>query len=438
MKVRNHLARFFLVLLPAPSILGDDWPTYQHDNQRTGVTAEELRPPLHLLWEFNSPFPPAKGWALPVNGYGARKNKPNVSYDDAFRVIAVGDSAYFSSSCENKVYAVDASTGELKWTFFTDAAPRLAPAYWKDRLYFGADDGCLYCVNAGDGSLDWKVSIAPNRERMLGKGRFGSKWPLRSGGIVEDGIVYVTSGLFPSEGIYLCAINAENGSFIWKHRLDNGGIGQSPSPQGYVLATDDSIYLTSRVVPTRWRKKDGKNIGFTTPYPEVRRAHEYRFLTGGSYAQIWNGRNLVFGKACILGYDPDQEYKDRYGRTLKGALLFNWFNARQAAFKSDVAFLATDFYTAAVRQDRLGELSKNECRVFEDDVYKAFRAAHYMELLEKHKTLSQALGEEHAKARSIKNGPLKWGLPFWKKWLAARDPAIQKIASKCEWLVPVV
>jgi|GEM_PF-368023 len=438
MKVRNHLAPVFLLLLLAPSILADDWPTYQHDNQRTGVTAEELRPPLQLQWKFDSPFPPAKGWALPVNNYGARKNKPNVSYDDAFRVIVAGDNACFSSSCENKVYAVDASTGELKWTFFTDAAPRLAPTYWKDRLYFGADDGCFYCVDVKDGSLDWKVSIAPNRERMLGQGRFGSKWPVRSGGIVENGIVYATVGLFPSEGIYLCAINAENGSFIWKHRLDSSGVGQSPSPQGYVLATDDSIYLTSRVAPTRWRKKDGKNIGFTTPFPEVKRAHEYRFLNGGSYAQIWNGRNLVFGKACILGYDPDQEYKDRYGRTLKGALLFNWFNARQAAFKNDLAFLATDFYVAAVRQDRLGELSKNECRAFEDDIYKGFRAARHMELLEKHETLSQTLGEEHPKVRSIENGPLKWGLPFWKKWLAARDPAIQKVASKCEWLAPVV
>jgi hypothetical protein len=26
----------------------DDWPTFMHDNQRTGVTAESLRPPLRL------------------------------------------------------------------------------------------------------------------------------------------------------------------------------------------------------------------------------------------------------------------------------------------------------------------------------------------------------------------------------------------------------
>ena len=62
-------------------VRAQDWPTCMHDNQRTGVTTETLRPPLELAWVFRSLFPPAEGWAMPVNGYGARKNKPNVSYD---------------------------------------------------------------------------------------------------------------------------------------------------------------------------------------------------------------------------------------------------------------------------------------------------------------------------------------------------------------------
>ena len=82
-----------LILLCLPA-WAEDWPTCLHDNQRSGVTAEEIRPPLALRWEFRSPFPPAPGWAPLPNGYGVRKNKADVSYDDAFRLIAVGDTVY--------------------------------------------------------------------------------------------------------------------------------------------------------------------------------------------------------------------------------------------------------------------------------------------------------------------------------------------------------
>jgi outer membrane protein assembly factor BamB len=87
---------------------------------------------------------------MPVNGYGARKNKPNVSHDDAFRVIAVGDLCFFCSSAENAIVALDARSGEVRWSVFTNAAPRLAPAYWRGRLYVGADDGVFRCLNADD------------------------------------------------------------------------------------------------------------------------------------------------------------------------------------------------------------------------------------------------------------------------------------------------
>ena len=121
-----------------------DWPSFAHDNQRTRVSAEQLAPPLQLRWVFRAAAAPAKGWSLPVNGYGARKNKSNASYDDAYRVIAVGGTAYFSCSADNQVYAVDMKSGDILWTFVTGAAPRLAPAFSKGKLYVGADDGKIW------------------------------------------------------------------------------------------------------------------------------------------------------------------------------------------------------------------------------------------------------------------------------------------------------
>ena len=56
---------------------GDDWPTYQADNARSGRTAERLRTPLVRQWVFNSPHPPARGCYDVATGevlsYGVRR-----------------------------------------------------------------------------------------------------------------------------------------------------------------------------------------------------------------------------------------------------------------------------------------------------------------------------------------------------------------------------
>jgi len=417
------------------AVQAEDWPTYMHDNQRTGVTTESLEPPLELAWFFRSPFPPAKGWAMPVNGYGARKNKPNVSYDDAFRAIAVDDTCYFCSSSGNRVYAINADSGTVKWTFFTDAAPRLAPAYWRGKLYIGADDGIFRCLDARDGTLLWQVQAAPRDDLVLGQGRFSSVWPIRAGGIVEDGIVYFTAGLFPYQHLYFFAVDAVEGKIRWCRQIDDGGrLGHVP--QGHILAADDSLFTTSRAAPARWSKSDGSRIEFNTPFPDVPDAHEYRFYNGGSYAQIWQGRNIVYGRACVLAYDPDGELKDKWGRTRKGELIFNWFNARQALFDGSIAYLATDYHVLAVKQDLLQDIAKNQCRQFEE-TYKRLRVPSYLDLLDRRDRLVQERGEDDPHVRSLEQGPLQWGRENWLKWPDASAAIFDKFRQQCEWMTPL-
>jgi outer membrane protein assembly factor BamB len=413
----------------------EDWPTYMHDNQRTGVTSESLRPPLALQWVFEPAFAPAKGWALPVNGYGARKNKPNVSYDDAPRVIAVGDRCYFCSSGENRIYAIDAAAGTIRWSRFTDAAPRLAPAFWQGRIYFGADDGIFRCLNADDGTLVWQVNAAPRPDLMLGHGRFLSVWPIRGGGMVEDGIAYFSAGLFPYNHLYLSAVDADDGRIVWRRQLDRGGRG-AHAPQGYLLATENSLFTTSRIAPCRWSKADGRPIDFHTPFPQIEKAHEYRFCNGGSYAQIWNDQHIVYGRACILAYDPDAELKDKWGKTRKGQLIFNWFNARQAIFHGDTAYLATDYHVLALKQDLLPQMAARECREFEE-AYKRLRIADYLDVRQEHARLVAELGGDHSRVRALEQGPLKWGRENWLQWPEVSKTIFGKMARKCDWMSPV-
>jgi len=207
-------------------------------------------------------------------------------------------------------------------------------------------------------------------------------------------------------------------------------------PQGYVLAADDSLFTTSRAAPARWSTNDGSRIDFNTPFPQVPKAHEYRFYNGGSYAQIWKGGNIVYGRACMLAYDPDGELKDKWGRTQKGQLIFNWFNARQAMFNDSMAFLATDYHVLAAKQDLLEDLSKTECREFEE-TYKRLRIPSYLDVLDRHDRLVREHGEGHPAVRAIQQGPLRWGRDNWQKWPEASAAIFEKFQRKCEWMTPL-
>jgi len=140
-KLRWIVLTIALAVRLTASVSAEDWPTYAHDNQRTGVTNENVAPPLKLAWAFEPAFEPAEGWPLNVNGYGTHKSAPNVNYDDAYQVTVSGSVAYFAASGENRVYAVDSKDGVVLWTFATSAAPRLAPTIWNGRAFFGPDDG---------------------------------------------------------------------------------------------------------------------------------------------------------------------------------------------------------------------------------------------------------------------------------------------------------
>jgi outer membrane protein assembly factor BamB len=63
---------------------------------------------------------------------------------------------FYGSSADCKIYALDAATGRLRWSLFTDGPVRFAPAVWHDRVFVISDDGHLYCLAASDGSLLWR------------------------------------------------------------------------------------------------------------------------------------------------------------------------------------------------------------------------------------------------------------------------------------------
>jgi len=271
----------------------EDWPTYQHDNLRSGVTKETLKLPLTQAWVHNSHAPPRPAWAGPAkwDAYRSMKGLKSMrNFDPVFHVTAVGDAIWFGSSADDSVHCLDATTGAERWSFCTDGPVRVPPSWHNGRVYFGSDDGCAYCVNADTGSLVWKYKVA-DRDRLIpNNGKLISLWPCRTGVLVQDGKAYFAASLLPWQHSYLCAVDAETGTHAGQglFKLTTTKM----TMQGPMLASATNLYaLQGRSSPLVFRRSDGRYTG------TIRHSH-----SGGVYAVLTEDSHLVFGHGSHTGW----------------------------------------------------------------------------------------------------------------------------------------
>lgn len=249
-----------LSLLAATNLHASDWPMYRADAARSGYTSDPLPAELEMAWFRRADCPPQPAWS------GRDTRMP---FDLTFQPVVSGGLVCFGSSVDCRIYALDAGTGQEKWTYFTDGPVRFAPAVWKDRLFAVSDDGYLYCLAVRDGRLLWKRRGGPNPEMVLGNDRLVSRWPARGGPVVREGVVYFGAGLWPSEGIYLYAVDAATGKTLWVNDSSGSLVLQQPhggnrarsgvSIQGYLAVGGNSLAVpTGRATPAVFDPASGR------------------------------------------------------------------------------------------------------------------------------------------------------------------------------------
>lgn len=322
---------FGLGISPAKA---EDWPTYLKTNERVGATSESLEFPLSAQWTARATEAPEMSWPGPDGREIERKLlRSRMTFDDAFHVSVVGDRLYYGSSVDHQMRCVDLQTGQVIWTFFSEGPIRLAPTLYDEKVYFGSDDGKVYCLDSADGSPVWNLRAGPAGDRLLGRQQMISRWPVRTGVLIHEDaeqgpVAYFGAGIFPHENVYLFAVHADTGEIIWK--VDD--LSQSDaerndlSPQGYLLATDELLVIPSgRSLPGVFDRKSGELIH--------KKKHSWRRdaggVIGGTQALLSDGQIYAWGAHHILAMDQEN-----------GDVGFGWFAGHQLTVAGDAAFAA--------------------------------------------------------------------------------------------------
>ncbi|HOO98339.1 MAG TPA: PQQ-binding-like beta-propeller repeat protein [Bacteroidales bacterium] len=262
--MNRHLISISLFILTGVSMSAQtfDWPMWRCDYHRSASTPEQLSGNLYLQWQaIFSPREPV--WDDPLN-------QDLMHFDRIFEPVVAENKLFLGFNDKDKVVAYDLLTGDEIWQYYADGPVRLPMAYNKGILYFTADDGFCYALDAKSGRRVWRSSLAPAPDRLLGNKRLISMWPARGGIVIKDDVVYTAASIFPLMGTYIYALNAADGSVVWKNEATGSNYILQPhkspafadvAPQGPFAITGNTLLVAGgRSVPAAFDLATGEEL----------------------------------------------------------------------------------------------------------------------------------------------------------------------------------
>ncbi len=178
----------------------DDWPAYCGNNGRTCATNVAIPREVTKQWTFQVPT-------------GAMPTAPVI----AGGVTFLGDRGGTVWALGKVAGTRRVPSAEILWKANTGGPVYFPPAVAGGRVFAGSADGRVYAFEAATGRLLWSYRVAPVDRRIPAYGKLISTWPVAGGVVVEDGTVYAAAGITHYDGTHVVALDAANGKPKWRN-----------------------------------------------------------------------------------------------------------------------------------------------------------------------------------------------------------------------------
>ncbi len=175
----------------------NDWTRYRGDEARSDSTAVKLPGSVKTAWKARI----------------AAGNLPTAP-------VAAGGMVFVADRA-GIVRALDAASGSPVWKSYTAGPVYYPPAISHDRLFVGSADGKVYAFEAKTGRLLWTFRVGPREQLIPVFGQLISSWPLAGGIAVKGDTVFAAGGITHYDGTYVVALDAVTGK-IKAHNTTSG------------------------------------------------------------------------------------------------------------------------------------------------------------------------------------------------------------------------
>lgn len=116
--------------------------------------------------------------------------------------VAANGRVYFGSS-DGRLYALDAKTGELQWSYKSGGMIHSAPAVAGKALVFSSWDGAVYALDAASGKRLWRYQTEQKTDNTTG---------VQAAPLVDGDTVYIGS-----RDAYFYALDLVSGKMKWRY-----------------------------------------------------------------------------------------------------------------------------------------------------------------------------------------------------------------------------
>ncbi len=205
----------------APAVADSDWPLYRHDRWRSGSATAAGPEGLQERWKTSFALPETR---QPPTGPILHDWAENPVVKGPLSAPSIaGGVAYVARPDAHELVAMDAASGDIKWRFTANGRIDTPPALHRGLCLFGTAAGWVYCLQASDGQLVWRLRAAPSDERIVAYGQVESPWPVPGAVLIMDEIAYFAAGRQPlaDGGILVFAVDPFTGQRHWVQRINS-------------------------------------------------------------------------------------------------------------------------------------------------------------------------------------------------------------------------